>query len=101
MMNLPPDPPLKLLVALLTEDGYMPRFIRRRLHLPTPIDTHDRLILEQVIFPGTSPIRASDGCCLSVVKTTPPITSGSSSHPMIIGRSSPTQKCAATDRSNA
>jgi hypothetical protein len=52
MLDQPPDPPLKLLVALFTEYGYMSRFIRRRLHLPTPIDTHDRQVLEQVIFPG-------------------------------------------------
>ena len=51
MMEQPPDPAWKLLVALLTEDGYLPRFVRRRLHLPTPIDTNDRRVLEQVIFP--------------------------------------------------
>jgi SAM-dependent methyltransferase len=52
MMGLPRDPRRKLLVALLTEHGYLPRFIRRRLRLPAPIDTHDRRVLEQVIIPG-------------------------------------------------
>ena len=37
MVGEPPDPPWKLLVALFTEYGYLPRFIRRRLRLPTPI----------------------------------------------------------------
>jgi SAM-dependent methyltransferase len=52
MIGQPPDPPWKLLVALVTEEGYLPRFIRRRLHLATPIDTHDRRVLEQAVFPG-------------------------------------------------
>jgi SAM-dependent methyltransferase len=52
MMGLPRDPRRKLLVALFTEHGYLPRFIRRRLRLPAPIDTHDRRVLEQIIFPG-------------------------------------------------
>jgi SAM-dependent methyltransferase len=52
MMGLPREPRWKLLVALFTEHGYLPRFIRRRLHLPAPIDTHDRRVLEQIVFPG-------------------------------------------------
>jgi SAM-dependent methyltransferase len=52
MMGLPRDPRRKLLVALFTEHGYLPRFIRRRLRLPAPIDTHDRRVLEQIIIPG-------------------------------------------------
>ena len=52
MVGQPPDPPWKLFVALVTEQGYLPRFFRRRLHLATPIDTHDRRVLEQSIFPG-------------------------------------------------
>jgi SAM-dependent methyltransferase len=52
MMGLPREPRRKLLVALFTEQGYLPRFFRRRLRLATPIDTNDRRVLEQIILPG-------------------------------------------------
>jgi SAM-dependent methyltransferase len=52
MMGEPRESSWKLLVALFTEDGYLARFVRRRLRLSTPIDTHDRRVLEQIIFPG-------------------------------------------------
>jgi hypothetical protein len=52
IMGEPPDSTWKLLVALFTEYGYLSRFIRRRLRLATPIDTHDRRVLEQIIIPG-------------------------------------------------
>jgi hypothetical protein len=52
IMGMPRDPPWKLLAALLTEQGYLKRFIRRRLGRAAPIDTFDRQMLEQIIFPG-------------------------------------------------
>jgi Methyltransferase domain len=52
MIGLPHDPPWKLLVAALTERGYLSRMIRRRLRLPTPLDTADRRVLEKTIIPG-------------------------------------------------
>ena len=52
MMGLPSEPRRKLFIALFTEHGYLPRFICRRLRLPTSIDTLDRRVLEQIIFPG-------------------------------------------------
>lgn len=52
VMDMPFGPKWKLAVALVTEHGYLKRFLRRRLHLATPLDTHDRRILEQIIFPG-------------------------------------------------
>ena len=52
MTGLPPEPPWKLLKAALTEHGYLSRMIRRRLSLPTPLDTADRRVLEKTIFPS-------------------------------------------------
>jgi len=52
MMHLPPERKWKLAIAFFTEWGYMPRFFRRRLGLATPLDSHDRRVLERVIFPG-------------------------------------------------
>ena len=52
LMGLPPDPWWKLLAAALTEHGYLPRWIRRRLGLATPLDTADRRVLENIIIPG-------------------------------------------------
>ncbi len=51
MMCLPPDRKWKLAVAFFTEYGYMERFFRRRLRLATPVDSLDRRVLEQIIFP--------------------------------------------------
>lgn len=52
MMGMPAEPRRKLLIALFTEHGYLPRFICRRLRLPTSIDTLDRRVLERIILPG-------------------------------------------------
>jgi hypothetical protein len=46
-----PDSKWKSLLPLLTERGFASRVIRKRLNLPTPLDTTDRWILEQRIFP--------------------------------------------------
>jgi SAM-dependent methyltransferase len=43
--------PWKMLVPLLTEHGFAARVLRKRLGLPTPLNTTDRLVMEQVIFP--------------------------------------------------
>ncbi len=51
-MGLPPDPKWKRVVAFFTEYGYAERFLRRRLRLAAPLDTNDRRVLEQIIFPG-------------------------------------------------
>jgi len=52
MMGMPPEHRWKLALAFFTEYGYIRRFLRRRLRLATPIDSHDRRVLEQLIFPG-------------------------------------------------
>jgi SAM-dependent methyltransferase len=41
----------QLLKALFTEKGFATRVLRKRLHLPIALNTEDRRILEQVIFP--------------------------------------------------
>lgn len=47
----PPEPKWKIIIPLLTEQGYAVRVLRKRLGLHTPLNTEDRRILEQVIFP--------------------------------------------------
>ncbi len=47
----PPEPKWKALLAFLTEEGFAARVIRKRLNLPTPLNTTDRRVLEQKIFP--------------------------------------------------
>jgi hypothetical protein len=47
----PPDTRWQRLVNCITEQGYAVAGIRRRLGLPTPLDTLDRRILEESIFP--------------------------------------------------
>ncbi len=46
-----PDGKWSLLKAMLGEPGFARRVIRKRLHLPTPLNTTDRADLEQKIFP--------------------------------------------------
>ena len=41
----------KMILPLLTEHGFAARVLRKRLGLPTPLNTTDRLVMEQVIFP--------------------------------------------------
>jgi SAM-dependent methyltransferase len=47
----PHDTRWQRLVNCVTEQGYAVAAIRRRLNLPTPLDTLDRQILEKEIFP--------------------------------------------------
>jgi len=47
----PPESGWKIIVPLLTEYGYASRVLRKRLGLPTPLNTEDRRVLEQIIFP--------------------------------------------------
>jgi SAM-dependent methyltransferase len=44
----------KMLVPFFTEHGFAARVLRKRLGLPTPLNTTDRIVLEQVIFPHYS-----------------------------------------------
>jgi SAM-dependent methyltransferase len=46
-----PDSRWRHIVNLLTEQGYAIGEIRRRLGLPAPLDTEDRRILEESVFP--------------------------------------------------
>jgi hypothetical protein len=46
-----PDSKWTSLVALLTEKGFASRIIRKRLNLPAPLNSTDRWVLEQRIFP--------------------------------------------------
>lgn len=47
----PPDSKWRSLLLMLTERGFATRVIRKRLGLPTPLNTTDRAVLEQKIFP--------------------------------------------------
>jgi SAM-dependent methyltransferase len=47
----PPDAKWKIILPLLTEQGYAARVLRKRLGLPTPLNTEDRRVLEEIIFP--------------------------------------------------
>jgi len=47
----PPDSRWQRLLNLAIERGYAAAVVRRRLGLPTPLDTADRRILEETIFP--------------------------------------------------
>lgn len=47
----PQSGPLSLIGSLFTERGLVVRLIRKRLRLPTPLDTEDRRVLEQIIIP--------------------------------------------------
>jgi hypothetical protein len=40
----------RMIVPFLMEHGFAARVVRKRLHLPTPLNTTDREVLEQVIF---------------------------------------------------
>ncbi|HEY3783873.1 MAG TPA: class I SAM-dependent methyltransferase [Steroidobacteraceae bacterium] len=46
-----PDSTWKVLMALVGEKGFATRVIRKHLHLPTPLNTTDRAVLEQRVFP--------------------------------------------------
>jgi SAM-dependent methyltransferase len=50
----PPSRKWKMLVPFFTEHGFAARVVRKRLGLPTPLNTTDRIVLEQVIFPQYS-----------------------------------------------
>jgi Methyltransferase domain len=47
----PPDSRWQRLLNFVTEEGYATAAVRLRLGLPTPLDTVDRRILEESIFP--------------------------------------------------
>jgi SAM-dependent methyltransferase len=44
-------PKWKMLWPLLTEHGFAARILRKRFGLPTPLNTTDRIVMEQVVFP--------------------------------------------------
>ena len=50
-VGAPPESRWKSLVPLLTEQGYATRVLRKRFGLPTPLNTEDRRVLEESIFP--------------------------------------------------
>jgi SAM-dependent methyltransferase len=50
-MGEPPESVWKILAALLFEKGFATRVLRKRLKLATPLNTTDRAVLEQRIFP--------------------------------------------------
>jgi SAM-dependent methyltransferase len=50
-IGLPPESKWKSIVHLLTESGFAARVIGKRLKFPTPLNTTDREVLEQIIFP--------------------------------------------------
>jgi SAM-dependent methyltransferase len=47
----PPDPTWHTFLSLFTEYGYASRVLRKRFGMPTPLNTEDRRIIEQTIFP--------------------------------------------------
>jgi SAM-dependent methyltransferase len=50
----PPTRKWKMIVPFFMEHGFAARVLRKRLGLPTPLNTTDRSVLEQVIFPQYS-----------------------------------------------
>jgi len=50
-VGAPPDGRWQRLVSLVGERGYATAAVRRRLGLPTPLETADRRLLEESIFP--------------------------------------------------
>jgi len=50
-IGTPSNSKWELLVALLTEKGFASRVLRKRLNLPFSLNTEDRKVLEQIIFP--------------------------------------------------
>jgi SAM-dependent methyltransferase len=50
----PPGDKWKMIVPFFLEHGFAARVLRKRLGLPTPLNTTDRIVLEQVIFPQYS-----------------------------------------------
>jgi len=50
-MGEPPEAPWKSLAPMFLERGYALRILRKRLKLPTPLDTTDREVLERRIIP--------------------------------------------------
>jgi SAM-dependent methyltransferase len=50
-VGLPPDSKWKSILAVFTEKGFAERVVRKRLKLPTPLNTTDRMVLEKAVFP--------------------------------------------------
>jgi SAM-dependent methyltransferase len=50
----PPSDKWKMIVPFFMEHGFAARVLRKRLGLSTPLNTTDRIVLEQVIFPHYS-----------------------------------------------
>lgn len=46
-----PESKWKIIIPRLTEYGYASRVLRKRLGLPSPLNTEDRRVLEEIIFP--------------------------------------------------
>lgn len=57
-IGAPPESKWKVLLPLFIEAGFARRVVRKRLGLHTPLNTTDRQILEQVIFPHFSSLAA-------------------------------------------
>jgi SAM-dependent methyltransferase len=51
IIGAPPDSRWTSLVALLTESGFASRVMRKKLNLSAPLNSTDRWVLEQRIFP--------------------------------------------------
>jgi SAM-dependent methyltransferase len=47
----PPAPKWTMILPFLTEQGFAARVLRKRLGLPTPLNTTDRMVMERDIFP--------------------------------------------------
>ncbi|HTT41456.1 MAG TPA: class I SAM-dependent methyltransferase [Steroidobacteraceae bacterium] len=60
-VGAPPESKWKMLLPLLFEAGFAARIVRKRLKLHTPLNTTDRQVLEEVIFPHF--------CALATVRT--------------------------------
>lgn len=57
-MGEPPENKWKMLVPFFLEHGFAARVLRKRLGLPTPLNTTDRMVLEQSVFPYYSQAEA-------------------------------------------
>jgi hypothetical protein len=50
-IGAPPAEKWTMILPFLTEQGFAARVLRKRLGLPTPLNTTDRIVMERLIFP--------------------------------------------------
>ncbi len=90
----------KLLRAFFTEHGFAERVLRKRLGLPTPLNTTDRIVMERDIFPEYARDPAIKRMLFVGCGRTPPITNSSFFPTRTSGPSSRTRTRPASGRNS-